>query len=126
MGSLWKGIKTNDNIGSGDHSADNSSTKLVIGGKNIVLKVERDEDFVMSSRVNKCLKYSIFTFSYLLLVFSLGLFTLGFWAQATKSGLLFNLKKFDPKNTVLFFEPTVIIIFTAVIIMTISFCGAVG
>lgn len=103
-----------------------SPEKITVGGKNVVLKVERDENFVMPSRVNPCLKYSIFTFSYLLLFFSIGLVTLGIWAQTAKSGVFFSLKKFDSKNIALFLDPTIFIISTGIIIIIISFCGAVG
>ncbi|EFO28430.1 transmembrane 4 superfamily member 9 [Loa loa] len=111
-----------DKVGDGD----SSSQKFVVGGKNVVLKVGRDENFVMPSMVNPCLKYSIFTLCYLLLLFSIGLLALGIWAQTDKFGILFSLKKFDPKNAALFLDPTILMFLTSVIIIIISFCGTVG
>ncbi|KAL3985368.1 Tetraspanin family protein [Acanthocheilonema viteae] len=123
MGKLCKIFKIGDDGGGSDSS---SSIKVIIGGKKVVLKVEKDEDFVMPSRVNRCLKYSIFTLSYFLLLFSIGLLTLAIWAQTAKSGILFNLNKIDPKNIALFLDPTVLITVTAIISIIISFCGTVG
>uniref|UniRef100_A0A0R3S1J6 Uncharacterized protein n=1 Tax=Elaeophora elaphi TaxID=1147741 RepID=A0A0R3S1J6_9BILA len=60
--------------------------------KNLMLNLERDEDFAMSS------KYSIFTLSYFFLLFSIVLLIIDIWELITKSAVLFNLKKFDLKN----------------------------
>ncbi|VDO29830.1 unnamed protein product [Onchocerca flexuosa] len=60
----------------------------LIGGRNVVLKVKRDEEFVMPSTMNPWLKCMI----------------LGIWAQAAKSRILFNLKKFNSKNIVHFLD----------------------
>ncbi|VDN91474.1 unnamed protein product [Brugia pahangi] len=118
MGDLRKGFKVN--------TCDSLSEKVTVDGRNVLLQVERDEDFVMPSRVNPCLKYSIFTFSYILLFLSVGLLTLGIWAQTAKSGVLFSLKKFDSKKIALLLDPTVLIFLTGIITIIISFCGAVG
>ncbi|VDM19707.1 unnamed protein product [Wuchereria bancrofti] len=104
MGDLRKDFKIN--------ACDSLSEKVTVDGRNVLLQVERDEDFVMPSRVNPCLKYSIFTFSYILLLLSVGLLTLGIWAQTAKSGVLFSLKKFDSKKIALLLDPTVLIFLT--------------
>ncbi|VDK82712.1 unnamed protein product [Litomosoides sigmodontis] len=118
----------NDNRkgGGGNVDDDNSFDEVIIGGRNAVLKVERDDNFAIQSNVNRWLKYGIFSLSYLFLLFSIGLFALGIWAQMAKSGVLVDLKKFDSKNVVLFLEPTALITVIAIIIVIISFCGAIG
>ncbi|VDN00085.1 unnamed protein product [Thelazia callipaeda] len=102
------------------------SSVILEDGRHVVLKVNRNEDFEMPSRVNPCLKYCIFALSYVLLIIAIGLLSLGFWAQIEKSGIIFHLHKFDPSKVMAMFEPTVLIIITGLIILVISFCGTVG
>lgn len=100
MADLRKVFKMDNNEigGGGNDGVGNLSAKVITGGRNVVLKVTRDDDFAIRSNMNRCLKYSTFTLSYLFPLFSIGLFTLSIWAQMAKSGKLVNLKKFDSKK----------------------------